>query len=326
MIIRCKPKDLDLAVPGSPQTLQAIMRGYPLPYAYAVNCNYFDPGGRPLGWLEERGNIWHMPQAEDELWPRIDVPKAADGYGIRFSAGPYLAMDGVMLDIDREIRHGGYTGFSAGYVTQQIAYCEWLDGTRGVITLDSASLVELASHALGAGATMVYKLDGGGSMGVVDDKRNLIAGHGTRLLPCALVIRKAIEVTGVMEKCPAVAHKARKGMWLADKFEEWEFRCRHCGQVLVNPKLVTLLQALRDRVGRAVIVNSGYRCPEHNAEVGGAAQSQHLLGTAADITVSGYSVDALAKVAEQVGFTGIGRYYTQGFTHVDVGPKRTWVG
>ncbi|WP_335880118.1 YcbK family protein, partial [Campylobacter jejuni] len=36
-----------------------------------------------------------------------------------------------------------------------------------------------------------------------------------------------------------------------------------------------------------IIINSGYRCKEHNAEVGGAPKSQHAIGSAADFVVKG---------------------------------------
>ena len=56
-------------------------------------------------------------------------------------------------------------------------------------------------------------------------------------------------------------------------------------------KLVGNVQGLIDRVldplrewyGRPVYVNSGYRCPELNAAVGGVPNSFHLDGCAADI-------------------------------------------
>ena len=44
-----------------------------------------------------------------------------------------------------------------------------------------------------------------------------------------------------------------------------------------------LLQPLRDAWGGPLIINSGYRCPELNREVGGVNTSQHLYGAAADV-------------------------------------------
>lgn len=45
----------------------------------------------------------------------------------------------------------------------------------------------------------------------------------------------------------------------------------------------TVLQPLRDRWGKPLQINSGYRCPELNKEVGGQPTSQHVKGEAADI-------------------------------------------
>lgn len=45
-----------------------------------------------------------------------------------------------------------------------------------------------------------------------------------------------------------------------------------------------LLDPARELWGASLRVTSGYRCPELNAAVGGAATSQHLQGEAADIT------------------------------------------
>jgi len=45
-----------------------------------------------------------------------------------------------------------------------------------------------------------------------------------------------------------------------------------------------ILDPLRERYGRPIIVNSGYRSPEVNKAIGGVATSQHMKGEAADIT------------------------------------------
>ncbi len=44
-----------------------------------------------------------------------------------------------------------------------------------------------------------------------------------------------------------------------------------------------VLQPLRDKYGKPMKVNSGYRCPELNRIVGGVPTSQHVKGEAADI-------------------------------------------
>ena len=59
----------------------------------------------------------------------------------------------------------------------------------------------------------------------------------------------------------------------------------------VRAKLKTLaqnvLEPLRKAWGKPIIVSSGYRCPRLNKAIGGAQNSDHLYGCAADIhTVS----------------------------------------
>ena len=46
-----------------------------------------------------------------------------------------------------------------------------------------------------------------------------------------------------------------------------------------------VLDHLREAYGEAITVNSGYRSPALNKAVGGAKNSQHMTGEAADITV-----------------------------------------
>lgn len=112
---------------------------------------------------------------------------------------------------------------------------------------------------------------------------------------------------------------------LTENFTLAEFACRCCGAAKIDPELVRKLQQLRDRIGKPITITSGYRCPAHNKAVGGAANSQHLYGTAADIVVKGMSPATVADHAEVIGFGGIGRY--AGFTHVDTrATKARWNG
>lgn len=53
--------------------------------------------------------------------------------------------------------------------------------------------------------------------------------------------------------------------------------------------LVTkILQPIRDKYGKPIRINSGYRCEKLNKQVGGSKTSQHRTGEAADIeTING---------------------------------------
>ena len=46
-----------------------------------------------------------------------------------------------------------------------------------------------------------------------------------------------------------------------------------------------VLQPIRDKFGKSIFINSGYRNPKVNRLVGGSSSSQHIKGEAADITV-----------------------------------------
>ena len=105
---------------------------------------------------------------------------------------------------------------------------------------------------------------------------------------------------------------------VAPNFLLREFECQDGShQVVLHRDLLERLQALRDALGRPVIINSGYH-PAHNDAVGGSPTSYHLRGMAADIRVPGISPQALADAARQAGFRGIITYAT--YIHLDVRP------
>lgn len=75
-------------------------------------------------------------------------------------------------------------------------------------------------------------------------------------------------------------------MKLSAHFDRAEFRCPcGCGGDTVDGELLYLCEVVRAIVGKPVTVTSGFRCVDHNAAVGGAENSQHLWGRAADLAV-----------------------------------------
>lgn len=67
--------------------------------------------------------------------------------------------------------------------------------------------------------------------------------------------------------------------------------------------LVTeVLQPLRDKWGKPLAINSGYRCKGLNTKVGGVATSQHCKGEAADVCPFGRNgkgdVDVIRQLAQ----------------------------
>jgi uncharacterized protein YcbK (DUF882 family) len=108
---------------------------------------------------------------------------------------------------------------------------------------------------------------------------------------------------------------------LSPHFSEHEFVCPHCHGGFPRPSLVHLLEAIRGWAQQPVTILSGYRCPIHNASVGGAVHSQHVLGSASDLRVPGLTLER----AWSFGAVGVG--LRNGLAvHVDVrdGPRVSW--
>ena len=59
-----------------------------------------------------------------------------------------------------------------------------------------------------------------------------------------------------------------------------------------------ILQPIRDKFGKSIYVNSGYRNPKVNRLVGGSSSSQHLIGETAVITV--VSKDGINKLFDMI--------------------------
>jgi zinc D-Ala-D-Ala carboxypeptidase len=112
--------------------------------------------------------------------------------------------------------------------------------------------------------------------------------------------------------------------WRWPSFSPAEIACRGTGAIRINTEAMDKLQALRDRLGKPMIVRSAYRSPEHNRAVGGAPASKHMQGTAFDIAMANHDPVAFEAAARAVGFLGFGYYPRSGFMHIDLGPARSW--
>jgi uncharacterized protein YcbK (DUF882 family) len=102
--------------------------------------------------------------------------------------------------------------------------------------------------------------------------------------------------------------------------------CHHCGEFWYDESYFDALQHARDIVGKPIIVNSGHRCPEHNASVSkakNAKTSQHLR-LAFDLSLQNFqeAPHVLLAACITAGFTSVGLAKT--FIHVDKRPGRFW--
>jgi uncharacterized protein YcbK (DUF882 family) len=86
---------------------------------------------------------------------------------------------------------------------------------------------------------------------------------------------------------------------------------------LMNEELLNMLDIVRKKYGKSIVINSGYRTVKHNAKVGGTPASSHTKGLAVDIACNN-STDRfkLTGILKEVGFKRIGIAKT--FIHADI--------
>lgn len=107
---------------------------------------------------------------------------------------------------------------------------------------------------------------------------------------------------------------------LSKNFTSEEFACKcGCGYDTPDPELIRMLQSARDLYGKSMIISSGCRCIKHNRTVGGATNSAHITGKAADIlTPTGADRYLIIKALIQAGFERLGINFNKKFIHVDI--------
>ncbi|MAJ37755.1 MAG: hypothetical protein CMC19_07520 [Flavobacteriaceae bacterium] len=95
-------------------------------------------------------------------------------------------------------------------------------------------------------------------------------------------------------------------------------------------RLAEELQYIRNYIQRPITINSGYRCESYNNTIpGSSSRSQHVLGKAADIVVSGMNSTQVFEQLDELQHKGkihtggMGLYDT--FVHYDIrGYRKRW--
>lgn len=94
------------------------------------------------------------------------------------------------------------------------------------------------------------------------------------------------------------------------------FPCPCCGQGGLKPEALALVQRL-DQLMQGITVTSGFRCQQHNAQVGGSKTSSHLKGLAVDIRCQG--AEERWNMLTVLLFLSISRIgIGNGFIHFDI--------
>lgn len=163
------------------------------------------------------------------------------------------------------------------------------------------------------------------------------AGAATQKMLTGAVAGTAVKV----EKPVDTAESGEKAGTFWDDityFTRVECRCK-CGGWYCNgypaemvEKTMRMADEIRRRAGVPLSVNSGVRCKQHNADVGGVCNSLHLTGQAIDLAPIGgdISITKLQHIAQEVmaekipGRGGLGTYSWG--VHIDNGTYSRWNG
>lgn len=105
-------------------------------------------------------------------------------------------------------------------------------------------------------------------------------------------------------------------MQLTKNFTDDEFKCPCCGKEEMDRDFIARLQTAREVADTSFKINSGWRCQNHNREVGGVENSSHVTGHAADIqATTSQKRFAVVTALVEAGLERIGIAKT--FVHVD---------
>lgn len=108
-------------------------------------------------------------------------------------------------------------------------------------------------------------------------------------------------------------------MTISTYFKRSEFSCKcGCGFDAVDIELLGVLEDVREHFGKPLVITSGNRCEAHNMAIGGADESKHIKGIAADIKVVETEPSAVYDYLESryPDTYGMGLY--KSWVHIDV--------
>ena len=127
----------------------------------------------------------------------------------------------------------------------------------------------------------------------------------------------SIEVNAMNIKCYILDEESNRK--LTENFKVKEFACKDNSPVVfIDDYLYTILQILRNEIGKPIIITSGYRTPEWNAKCGGAKYSYHMRGMAADIRVDGMTPKEVANKLNAIVPDECGIIVYKSWVHFDV--------
>jgi uncharacterized protein YcbK (DUF882 family) len=121
---------------------------------------------------------------------------------------------------------------------------------------------------------------------------------------------------------------------MTKNFKLEEFNCKSGAPMPLSvrnnvQRLAANLQVLRDELKVPITITSGYSSEAHNKAIGGAKNSRHVIGDAADFKAHGIAPSAVAAIIERLISEGKmeqgGLKAYSSWVHFDVrGVKARW--
>lgn len=113
--------------------------------------------------------------------------------------------------------------------------------------------------------------------------------------------------------------KKEGSVQVSEHFKVREYKCKDgSNMVFIDPVLASLVERIRKACGKAITINSGYRTVSHNKSIGGATNSYHCYGRAADLNCpKGMTMTEFKKHVDAVMGQKYGVIYYSNFIHID---------
>lgn len=281
---------------------------------YLFNMSTF----KPNPWLVLNGKVVSRDQYKD--WG-LEIKDGKPFFSINretnFISGIPILVNGnsVYRNLTSDVKRSTYrTAIGWTKEGKVILYC----------VASKLSREQLQERLLCLGAYNALMLDGGGSTQGIFPEGTV---SSTRKVATVLAFwdEKLINKENSDMYSVNIYNSETEGtIKVATNFKVKEFKSKDSKIVLIHHSLPVALQMVREKLGKPINLTNAYRTEAHNKSVGGASNSYHLYGMAADIYVSGMDATSLAKVIDNLFPTTfcVIAYPKKGIVHFDVRAKK----
>lgn len=124
--------------------------------------------------------------------------------------------------------------------------------------------------------------------------------------------------------------KYKNNIQISKHFNSSEFKCPHCGEVIISNELINKLEQIFNYVNASkCIISSGYRCPTYDKKENGFV-GKHGVGLACDCAFydnvnNVISSKIICCLAYELKFTGIA-YIDENYVHLDIRNEGKYYG